>query len=98
MVILKHEEAGAVECLYDSSNVLGSKYVKGEKKLAVIFKSGTQYVYTNVTNEDYKKFESGDSQGKLLNTVIKKYSFEKSKEIIDVTPIIEQIETIKKSI
>jgi hypothetical protein len=98
MVILKHEEGNSIECLYDSSNVLGSKYVKGEKKLAVIFKSGTQYVYSNVTNEDYKKFESGDSQGKLLNTIIKKYTFEKSKDIVDVTPILEQINNIKNNI
>jgi hypothetical protein len=77
---------------------LGSKFLKKEKKLAVIFKSGTQYVYNNVTNEDYKQFESSDSQGKLLNTVIKKYTFEKSKNIIDVTPMLEQINVIKNNI
>lgn len=98
MVLLKHEEENSVECLYDSSNVLGSKYVKNEKKLAVIFKSGIQYVYSNVTNEDYKKFESGESQGKLLNTIIKKYTFEKSKDIVDVKPILEQINDIKNNI
>lgn len=98
MVLLKHEEGNSVECLYDSSNVLGSKYVKDQKKLAVIFKSGMQYVYSNVTNEDYKKFESGESQGKLLNTIIKKYTFEKSKDILDVTPMLEQINNIKNNI
>jgi hypothetical protein len=98
MVLLKHEEGNSIECLYDSSNVLGSKYVKNEKKLAVIFKSGTQYVYSNVTNEDYKKFESAESQGRLLNTVIKKYTFDKSKDIVDVTPILEQINNIKNDI
>lgn len=98
MVILKHEENDSIECLYDSSNVLGSKYVKKEKKLAVIFKSGTQYIYSNVSNEDYKKFESCESQGKLLNTVIKKYTFDKSKDIIDVTPILEQINKIKNNL
>jgi hypothetical protein len=98
MVLLKHEEDDSIECLYDSSNVLGSKFLKKEKKLAVIFKSGTQYVYNNVTNEDYKQFESSDSQGKLLNTVIKKYTFEKSKNIIDVTPMLEQINVIKNTI
>jgi hypothetical protein len=98
MVLLKHEEDDFIECLYDSSNVLGSKFLKKEKKLAVIFKSGTQYVYNNVTNEDYKQFESSDSQGKLLNTVIKKYTFEKSKNIIDVSPMLEQINVIKNTI
>ena len=49
MVLLKHEENGSIECLYESSNVLGSKYIKNDKKLAVIFKSGSQYVYSDVT-------------------------------------------------
>ena len=56
MVLLKHEENGSIECLYESSNVLGSKYIKGKKKLAVIFKSGIQYVYSDVTYEEYRKF------------------------------------------
>jgi hypothetical protein len=66
--------------------------------LAVIFKSGTQYIYSNVTNEDYKKFESGESQGKLLNTIIKKYGFDKIKDIVDVKPILEQINNIKNNL
>ncbi len=98
MVLLKHEENGSIECLYNSSNILGSKYLIGEKKLAVIFSSGRQYVYEGVKYEDYNKFEKGDSQGKLLNTVIKKYSCSLSENIIDVTPLIGQIEEIKKTL
>ena len=36
MVLIKHEENGSIECLYDSSNILGSKYIVNQKKLALI--------------------------------------------------------------
>jgi hypothetical protein len=98
MVLIKHEENGSIECLYDSSNILGSKYIVNEKKLAIIFNSGRQYVYEGVTLIDYNRFEGGESQGKLLHSVIKKYSYSQSKEIVDVTPLVEQIEKIKSTL
>lgn len=98
MVLIKHEENGSIECLYDSSNILGSKYVVNEKKLAIIFNSGRQYIYEGVTLTDYSKFEGGESQGKILHSVIKKYSYSQSKEIVDVTPLVEQIEEIKSTL
>lgn len=96
MVLLKHQENGSIECLYDSSNILGSKYVINDRKLAIIFNSGRQYVYEGVKFEDYSKFESDASQGSALHKVIKKYSYSQSEQIIDVQPLLEQIETIKK--
>jgi len=98
MVLIKHEENGSIECLYDSSNILGSKYIVNEKKLAIIFNSGRQYVYEGVTLTDYSKFEGGDSQGKLLHSIIKKYSYSQSKELVDITPLVEQIEEIKNTL
>ena len=98
MVLLKHEENGSIECLYDSSNILGSKYIVNEKKLAIIFNSGRQYVYEGVTFTDYSKFEGSESQGKLLHTIIKKYSYSQSKDIVDVQPLVEQIENIKSTL
>jgi hypothetical protein len=98
MVLIKHEENGAIECLYDSSNILGSKYIVNEKKLAIIFNSGRQYVYEGVTFTDYSKFEGSESQGKLLHTLIKKYSYSQSKDIVDVQPLVEQIVEIKKTL
>ena len=98
MVLLKHEENGSIECLYESSNILGSKYITNEKKLAVIFKSGRQYVYSDVTYEEYRKFELSESQGKILNSVVKGHEYEKSSDIIDVTPMIEQINDIKEKL
>ena len=98
MILLKHEENGSIECLYESSNVLGSKYIKSDKKLAVIFKSGIQYVYSDVTYEEYRKFELAESQGKVLNSVVKGHKYEKSPDKVDVTPMVEQINSIKETL
>jgi hypothetical protein len=96
MIVNKHVEGGFIEVLYESSNVLASKYDQTNKKLAVIYGSGQQYLYHNVTLEDYNKFESADSQGSAIHKYIKKYKSEKSENIVDVLPIKEQIEFIKK--
>ena len=98
MVLNRYEENGSIECLYDSSNILGSKYISGSKKLAIIFSSGRQYVYEGVKYEDYKKFESSESQGKTLHTILKKYPYTQSKDNVDVNPILEQINEIKNDI
>ena len=37
MILNKHEENGAIENLYDSSNILASKYDIASKKLEIIF-------------------------------------------------------------
>ena len=68
------------------------------KKLAIIFKSGRQYLYYGVTKEDYEIFENAESQGKILNSVIKKYKTERVDDVKDVTPIYEQINHLKNSL
>jgi len=98
MILNKHEEKGSIENLYQSSNVLASKYDTINKKLAIIFKSGRQYLYYDVTKEDYEIFESAESQGKILNSIIKKYKTERVDDVIDVTPIYEQINQLKNSL
>ena len=95
MVLHTFEHDGKIENLYDSSNVLASKYDKTQKKLAVIFESGHQYLYHDVTLEDYRKFESDDSQGKAIHKYIKKYKNEKAEQVVDITIIKEQVEKIK---
>ena len=66
--------------------------------MAIIFNSGRQYVYEGVTFTDYSKFEKSESQGKLLHGVIKKYSYSQSKDLVDVKPLVEQIEEIKSTL
>jgi hypothetical protein len=39
-----------------------------------------------------------ESQGKLLHSIIKKYSYSQSKELVDVLPLVEQIEKIKSTL
>ena len=97
MILNKHEENGAIENIYDSSNILASKYVTATKKLAIIFKGGRQYLYHDVKREDYNIFERAESQGKILNTTIKKYHAEKIEEIVNVIPLLEQISILKSN-
>jgi len=54
MILNTFEQDGKIENIYDSTNVLASKYDKTKKKLAVIFGSGHQYLYHDVTLEDYR--------------------------------------------
>ena len=96
MILNKYEENGAIENLYDSSNILASKYNTLSKKLAIIFNSGRQYVYHDVKREDYDSFESADSQGKMLHSVIKKYKNERVEKLVDTNIILEQISNIKQ--
>ena len=51
-----------------------------------------------MTFEEYRKFELSESQGKILNSVVKGHEYEKSSDIIDVTPMIEQINDIKETL
>jgi len=97
MVLNNHEENGAIENLYDSSNILASKYNIVSKKLAIIFSSGRQYLYHDVTRSDYDLFEGAESQGKMLHSVIKKYKAEKMNDVVETSLIIEQISNLKQS-
>lgn len=95
MILNKFEQDGSIENIYDSTNVLASKYNINQRKLAIIFGSGQQYLYHDVTLEDYRKFESDESQGKAIHKYIKKYKNEKSDEPVDVSIIKEQVEKLR---
>jgi hypothetical protein len=96
MILNTFEQDGKIENIYDSSNVLASKYDKNKRKLAIIFGSGHQYLYHDVTLEDYNKFVSDDSQGKAIHKYIKKYKNEKAGDKVDVSVIKEQVEKLKE--
>ncbi len=95
MLLHKYTTEEAIENIYNSSNILASKYNVLNKKLAIIFKGGRQYLYHDVKKSDYDVFENADSQGKILNSHIKNYKVEKIEGVVDVTPILEQIELLK---
>ena len=97
MILNRHIDKESIESLYDSTNILASRYNTISKKLAIIFKGGRQYLYHDVNKKDYDVFEQSESQGKVLNSVIKKYKFDRIEEVVEVTPINEQITLIKNS-
>ena len=67
-------------CLYNSSNILQSKYSEKDKGLKIVFNNGLSYLYENVSFEDYVWFRTHDSQGKVLSTRLKPYSYKKTGE------------------
>ena len=95
MLLNKHIDNESIENLYESSNILASRYNTISQKLAIIFKGGRQYLYHDVKKTDYNEFENAISQGKILNSKIKKYKSDKIDDIVDTTPILEQIEILK---
>lgn len=96
-VVKKTErEDGIVECLIDSSNILLSEYNKKEKTLKITFKGGTQYLYKDILDRDYVRFEVSESQGSVFNKTMLKYEFDKLDKI-DTTLLVEQIKERKGS-
>tara|TARA_R110002020_G_scaffold138469_7_gene308532 strand:+ start:4210 stop:4506 length:297 start_codon:yes stop_codon:yes gene_type:complete len=92
MAVVKRteKEDGVVECLIDSSNILLSEYNKSKKTLKITFKAGTQYLYKDMLERDYVRFEVSESQGSVFNKTMRKYEFEKL-EKVDTSELLEQI-------
>lgn len=95
MLLNKHIDKESIENLYESSNILASRYNTVSQKLAIIFKGGRQYLYHDVKRTDYNEFESASSQGKVLNSKIKNYKVDRIEELVDTTTILEQINFLK---
>ena len=75
-MLIKKNDIGTIitESLYDSSNIIASRYNKVSGDLIVIFKGGRQYEYKGVKSSDYMRFETADSQGSAINAYLKKYN------------------------
>lgn len=89
-------EDGIIECVIDSTNILMSEYDKTNHTLKLTFKAGTQYLYKDVLERDYVRFEVSESQGSVFNKTMRKYECEKL-GTVDVTPIKELINENKGS-
>ncbi len=72
MILKKQEKNGKIKGMYSSATVCASIYDINTNELTIIFNNGGQYLYPNVTNEEYYKFEKAESTGSVFNTVIKK--------------------------
>lgn len=93
MILERVEKDGLVKAIYESSNIVASSYDKVKKDLNITFKHGGNYTYQGVGDTDYMRFETADSQGKVLNSNLKKYPFLKHDKV-DVDEILEQIEKL----
>ena len=58
---------GIIECVIDSTNILKSEYDKSSKTLKITFKSGKRYLYKQILDRDYVRFEVSESQGSVFN-------------------------------
>ena len=70
---------------YESSTIDSSTYDFKTLELFVAFKSGTTYLYNNVSHLVYAEFRDSESQGKALNSLIKQnddISFEKLEDVV----------------
>lgn len=94
MILERVEKDGLVEALYESSNIVASSYNKNEKDLTITFKNGGNYTYQGVSETDYVRFETAESQGKVLNSNLKKYPFLKH-ENVDIDDITKRIKAVK---
>lgn len=94
MLLKRTEKNGTIEALYESSNILSSKY--DGKDLTIVFKRGASYTYNDVSRSDYTRFEMADSQGVVMNKYIKQYPFTKNDAVNEIT-IINEINEAKEA-
>ena len=88
------DQEGKISSLYDSSNVLASKYDPNSRKFVIIFNNGGQYLYEDVTKHTFDEFQKAKSQGSAVHTIIKRHHSKKV-GIVDVDAIIQDIEKLK---
>lgn len=98
MILKRQEKNGVIKAMYGSATVLASIFDSTKNELTVIFNRGDKYSYAGVSEADYKAFETSDSQGKTLNSTIKKYPFTKltPMDANILTSMINEIELLKK--
>jgi hypothetical protein len=95
MILRRDVKGNLVTAYYNSSNILSSIYDTNNKTLEVVFKRGARYLYENVDNVDYMRFELADSQGQVLNSHIKKYTFSKL-DTIESKKLEEDVDKFKE--
>lgn len=71
-IIKKIISESVIETMYDSSNILASKYDTANKNLIITFKNGGRYQYPDVSYTDYYNLDNADSQGVVFNSSIRK--------------------------
>ena len=95
MILKRQEKNNVIKAIYESSNIAASTYNSDTEDLVLIFNSGTQYRYPKVSKSDYMRFEIAESQGKVFNSHIKKYTYEKL-DNFEVSQLLNEIEKLSK--
>lgn len=95
MVLQRVDTGDKIEAIYESSNIIASSFNKQNNDLTVTFKKGGSYTYSKVSNTDYMRFETADSQGKVLNSNIKSYAFSKN-DNVDTEELLKKIKLLKE--
>lgn len=100
MLLNEQQNGNDFIAFYDSSNILMSKYIYDQRKLAVIFAKGQQYVYEGVIPYHYQRFKTSQSQGKgLKDFITANYKAIKAEGRLDgeiLEGIKKQVEDLKK--
>lgn len=96
MLLNEQKDGQSRVCYFDSSNLICCKYLKEDKKLAVIFKDGRQYLYEGVVDYHFQRFKVAKSQGEALTKYITaNYPYTVKTGKTDVSSILQQIENLK---
>lgn len=96
MLIKKQVTDEAVVSHYNSSNLMVSEYNQLNKDLIITFKNGGVYKYDKVSATDYMRFEMAESQGKVLNSLIKpNYTFTRLEDV-NAAELDEKINSINQ--
>jgi hypothetical protein len=88
------DQEGKISSLYDSSNVIASKYDPSSRKFVIIFNNGGQYLYEDVTTHTFDEFQKAKSQGSAVHSIIKRHHSKKV-GVVDVETIINDINKLK---
>jgi hypothetical protein len=96
MILKRQEKNNVIEAMYDSSNIIASTYNKETQDLVLTFNKGNKYKYPKVSSSDYTRFEIAESQGKVFNTHIKNYTFEKM-DGVNPDTIIKEIDEMREA-
>ena len=94
MILKRTEKDGMIKAMYESSNILASTYNTVNQQLTIIFNRGAQYTYDEISASEYMRFETADSQGKVLNSHIKKHNFTKLDDVTVPPPSAEYIASL----
>ncbi len=98
MVIKEENLENAVICYFDSSNILCAKYNILERKMAVIFGDGRQYVYDGVIPYHFQRFKLSSSTGiGLKEHIVKNYVGSKVSQKLENTKV-EEIKQLIESL